>query len=217
VRAVTRAGTADYELIGVADDNPSTENLQRLSQGQIPYLGGVKKYFFDRASSSSVKFVLGIGSPEAKSRLAHILAELGYEAVSLIDPSSSLGSQVKIGAGCVIQSGARIGTDSRIGNHVYIGANATLGHDAQIGDYSSVFPQAAVAGDVVIEESVVVGSSSFVMQGIRIGAMSVIGASSCVTKSVAPAITMSGVPARQHGSTRLTWEYLNPVQWISKK
>lgn len=193
--ACSRAGEAPaWDLVGVVDDAPSEMNLTRLADRSIPYLGSVEELL--DGDLADVAFVVGIGSPVVRTRIAERCHGAGLAAATLVHPSVTIGARVLVGPGTVLCAGARITTNIQIGRHVHVNPNATIGHDTIIADYVSLNPQAAVSGDCVLGTGVLVGVAGVVLNGLRVGEDAVIGGAACVVRDVDPGSTVAGVPAR---------------------
>lgn len=182
-----------FELLGVLDDSPSVQNLERLAARSVKYLGGINDFL---ATKPNVGYVIGIGSPGTRRVLAKRFDEAGCEPVSLVHPSVTMGAQISIAPGCVVCAGVRLTTNISIGRHVHININATVGHDTVVGDFVSINPLASISGDCLLKDEVMVGVAGVVLQGLSIGEGSVVGGSACVVRDVPPGVVVKGVPAK---------------------
>lgn len=180
-------------ILGVVDDAPSEQNLDRLQAIEIEYLGTVENYL---TSASKNLFVLAIGNPAIRTDLANRFLSYGHLPLTIIHPSAYIGSNCEVGDGSVICGGVQISTNTTIGKFVHINPSVTIGHDVVISDYVSINPSATISGDVFISKSVLIGASATVLQQITIGEESTVGACACVTKSIPPRVTVIGVPAK---------------------
>lgn len=186
-------GDEDHDLIGVVDDSPSPENLRRLQALGVPYLGTIRD-FLD--SGDDAHFVIGVGSPEARQRIAAVMENAGATAATLIHPTARLGSVAVVGPGSVICSGAQVSTNVRIGAHVHLNPQATIGHDSVLDSFVSINPGAIISGDVHVHGTTLIGAGAVVLQGLVIGSGSTVGAAACVVRNVAAGATVKGVPAQ---------------------
>jgi sugar O-acyltransferase (sialic acid O-acetyltransferase NeuD family) len=187
------AGDPVWRLLGVIDDAPSPENLERLARRVIPYVGTT-----DDLLSSGIKprFLIGIGSPAVRRMLADRLEDAGLVAATVIHPAATMGSDVSVGAGTVICAGARVTTNISIGRHVHLNPNVTVGHDTTLGDFVSMNPASSVSGDCVVETGALIGVGAVVLNLLTVGEDATVGASACVARNVLPGSVVKGVPAR---------------------
>ena len=187
------AGVPVFEVLGVVDDAPSTENLLRLKSRQVEHLGGIDAWL---SGGSRANYILAVGDPTTRRGLVERFASHGLTSPTIVHPSTVLGSQVVLGAGTVVCAGVQISTNVEIGSHVHVNAHATIGHDTILADYVSINPAATVSGECTVANGVLVGAASVVLQGLHISAGSTVGAGACVVRDVEPGATVKGVPAR---------------------
>lgn len=188
-----RAAEAVFDVLGVLDANPSDANLERLAARGTPYLGTEADWL---RTGTVARFVVGIGSPTVRARVAASFADEGYEAATLVHPMASIGSSVVLGEGTIVCGGVQISTNVRLGAHVQVNPNATIGHDSTIADFVSINPGAIVSGDVTIGAASLIGAGATILQGLAVAENVVVGASACVVRNVAAGSTVKGVPAR---------------------
>jgi sugar O-acyltransferase (sialic acid O-acetyltransferase NeuD family) len=146
-------------------------------------------------------FVVGVGDPDLRRRLASMAVARGLEPVSVVHPSSVCDSdRVDVAAGAVLCAGTILTADIQIGSHAYLNIGASVSHDVTIGDFSVLSPRATVCGHVRIGHGVMVGAGATIINGtaarpLRIGDDAVIAAGACVTRDVEQGSMVAGVPA----------------------
>jgi sugar O-acyltransferase (sialic acid O-acetyltransferase NeuD family) len=182
-----------YLLRGVVDREPSQKNLQRLETRGAPYLGPDESLF---RSGLDAAYVIAIGDPILRARIALRYAEAGFHAATLIHPDARIGSMVTIGEGTVICGGVQVSTNVRIGDHVHLNPNSTIGHDTVLESFVSANPAAVVSGEVHVGEGALIGAGAVILQGLSVGAGATVGASACVVRNVPPKRIVKGVPAK---------------------
>ena len=182
-----------WQILGVVDDRPSDLNLERLYRRGIAYLGSSEEV---RRAHPEAWYVVGIGSPVVRRRIAADFDADGWHAARLVHPRAVIGSVGEIGGGSVICGGAQLSTNTRLGAHVHLNPGSIIGHDTVLEEFVSVNPGAVVSGEVVVRPGVLVGAGAVILQGLTVGEGATIGAAACVIHSVGAGQTMVGVPAR---------------------
>lgn len=178
---------------GVVDDAPSEANVERLAALGVAHLGGLADWL---AGAPDQAFVVGIGSPSVRRRIAQRLLTAGLSPFTAVHPSALVGRRTVVGAGAVICMGAIVSTNVRLGAQVHLNPGVIIGHDARLADFVSVNPGAVISGEVLIEQDVLVGASATILQNLTVGAGAVIGAGAVVTRDVPAGAVVKGVPGR---------------------
>jgi sugar O-acyltransferase (sialic acid O-acetyltransferase NeuD family) len=189
-----RAGEDRFEVVGFIDDNE--EQHSRLLN-EVPVMG--LKEAAMRFPDAQI--VAAVGSPSARETAMTKAEAHGLRAVTLVHERVEKSRWIEIGIGTVICAGNVLTTNIRLGRHVQINLDCTIGHDAILDDYATLAPGVHISGWVHLGKRAYVGTGAVIINGtekapIVIGDDAVIGAGACVTKSVEPGVTVTGVPAR---------------------
>jgi acetyltransferase-like isoleucine patch superfamily enzyme len=135
-----------------------------------------------------------------------------YDFVNLY--GCRIGDETRIGTFVEIQKNATVGARCKISSHTFICEGVTIEDDCFIGHHvcfiNDRYPKAAANGRPQSEEDwqvvptlvargASIGSGAVILCGVTIGERAIIGAGAVVTRNVAPAATVAGVPARLLG------------------
>jgi len=182
---------APYRLLGFLDDDP---RLAGASVRDRPILGGLA-WLLARARGD-VSYVLGIGAPAAKARIAGQCHRARRRAATLVHPRALVTARVALGEGAVLAAHALVTSDVRLGDHVHLNVHASVSHDCDVGAYTHLAPGARLAGGVRIGQGCDVGIGAVVIPSVTIGSWSVVGAGAAVVDALPDDCTAVGVPAR---------------------
>lgn len=182
-----------FNLLGVmADEAPNSVLLEKLG---VDYLGAIPT-----SGSFGAAFVVGIGAPEVRERVAQQITHLGGTAVALVHPSASIGDNVAIAPGAVVFAGVVVTTNVRIGSHCHLNVNSSVSHDCFLHEFTTISPGAVVCGSVTIGRRAFIGANACILQGLDVGDDSIVGAGALVTKNVERSATVIGVPAQKRNT-----------------
>ena len=142
------------------------------------------------------RFLLAIGIPETRRRVAEALEKRGAEFLSLIHPTAIVAATASIGAGSILCPYAIVSDSAGVGRHVLLNYHSSLGHDASAGDFAVLSPYAALGGNAHVEEDVFLGMHASVGPGKRVGARSKVSANSCALSNAPADSIVFGVPGK---------------------
>lgn len=145
------------------------------------------------------RFVLGVGTPSLREKLADRFTALGGSLEQIISPAAHVSkSSVHIGRGTCILTGAIIEPGVHIGDGCLVNLKASLAHDTQVGDFTEIAPGVSINGNCRIGHHCQIGAHACILPGITIGNHTVIGAGAVVTCDLPEKVVAIGVPARIH-------------------
>jgi sugar O-acyltransferase (sialic acid O-acetyltransferase NeuD family) len=182
------------ETVAFIDDDP---DKQGTIINAIPVLS--LEDVADRYPGALV--VVGVGSPSLRRKLVEKTISAGLAFDTLIHRYKARSRWLVIDVVTVICAGNILTTNIEIGKHVQLNLDCTIGHDVIMAEFTTLAPGVHVSGWVHFEKETYCGTGATIINGTKespliIGERAVVGAGACVTKSVAPDITVVGVPAR---------------------
>lgn len=141
-------------------------------------------------------FVIAIGDPRVRKKIAEAYEAAGFVAATLIHPSVKLSSSVTIGVGAIICANAILTVDIEIGRYALINLASTVGHNCQIGDFCTLSPGCHLSGGVKLGAGTELGTGAIVLPEVQIGRDCTIGAGAVVTRNLEAGLSAKGIPAR---------------------
>ena len=166
------------KVIGFLDDDTSKEVLGQVAD-------------YDKFDA---EFVIAIGNPEIRERIANSLKCKWYTAVH---PAAVVSPSAVIGEGTVVMPNAVINADAVVGNHCIVNTGAVVEHDNKLGDYVHISVGAKLGGTVSVGDRTWIGIGACVSNNTNICSDSMIGAGAAVVKDITEAGTYVGVPAKK--------------------
>lgn len=143
------------------------------------------------------EYIIAIGDNYKRRELQTNLVEIGCKFATIIHPFSSIGENVKIGAGTVILAGVVVNSSTVIGEGCILNTSVSLDHDSNLKDYVHLSPGVRLAGNVTIGKNTWLGINSTVINNVRINKNCVIGASSLIREEILEEGTYVGNPIRR--------------------
>ncbi|GGC83765.1 acetyltransferase [Undibacterium terreum] len=141
-------------------------------------------------------FIVAIGDPKEKLRIAHELELRGAEFFSFIHPTAVIARTAKLGRGIILCPFSMASADSSISDFVTINFCSSIGHDVFVGEGSTISSHVDITGYVKIGAGVFIGSNASVLPKVEVGAFSKIGAGAIVVRRVKEGATVYSSPAK---------------------
>jgi acetyltransferase EpsM len=172
----------DFDLMGFIDDGRS-EGEEVLG---LPVLGGREK-LAELAKSGirlAVNGVGGIGDLKTRLNVYDLLAQSGFHCPTVPHPTAFIEDSAALGEGCQVMPLAYIGTEVKAGFGCIINTGVIVSHDCQLADFVNLSPGATLAGGVIVGEGSLVGMRATVNLNVRIGQRALIGNGATVKADV---------------------------------
>jgi sugar O-acyltransferase (sialic acid O-acetyltransferase NeuD family) len=150
----------------------------------------------DFAPSTGDAFLLAIGIPHVRRRVAEILESRGARFLSLVHPTAIVAPTASVGSGSIVCPFAIVSDASRIGPFALLNYGSSVGHDAVVGTFGVLSPYAAIAGNAELGLDGFMGLHASLGPGCRVGASSKISANSCALSDAPAQSLIFGVPGR---------------------
>lgn len=181
--------SGEFEILGHLDDNTTSGQDFPLL---FPYLGLIEAW----EMGPTDHFLLAIGDPRAREKVAGRLRSRGGEFVTLVHPLAYVASSARVGYGSVVAPYATIGAGAQVGEFTNIHFYASAAHDTRIGSYVSLSPYAVANGQVVLGDSVFLGTRVTVNPTVKVGSGARVTSGSVVYRDVPENALASGNPAK---------------------
>jgi sugar O-acyltransferase (sialic acid O-acetyltransferase NeuD family) len=179
---------------------PLEPSADRSARTRIPSVGDTGLLILadpaDYAPQSGDAFLLAIGIPDVRRRVAKALASRGAEFLTLVHPTAVVAPTATLGAGSIVCPHAVVSDAAVTGRCVLVNYHASLAHDAAAGDYVVLSPYATLAGEARVGADAFLGLHASVGPGVVVGERSKVAANSCTLNDVPPDSLVYGVPGR---------------------
>ena len=185
-------GDPPWELLGYVDDNEEKKGTHIFGYEVLGRPEDAARRFSDR----EICYHSALGDNLVRRKMAERLDRLGWRAATLIHPSVIRARGVPVGEGSYIGALSILTPQSRIGRHVLINQRVAIGHESIVEDFAQVCSGAQINGGCQIGQGALIGSNASIYQGTAVGENASVGSNSLLVKTVAPGVSVMGVPAR---------------------
>ncbi len=180
---------AGIAVRGFLDDRPDALSGTGVT---APIVGPIAGH----APVADITYVVALGDPAARRRLAASLAAGGARFASVVHPRAWVAPTAVVGGGAVVAPGAVVGPHAALGPHVAINVLASVGHDATVGEGSVFSPYATCNGAARIGAGVLLGTRATVLPGVFVGEGARISAGAVCYREVPAWALAQGDPAK---------------------
>ena len=149
----------------------------------------------NQSPTCSNDVVVAIGNNEIRQQKIKLLQQNNFNLITLIHPTAVISKYAAIAQGTVVFAGVVINAFAKVGAGCIINTGAVVEHDCIIDDFAHICPNVALAGGVIVGSKSWVGIGSQVKQLVSIGNNCLIGAGSTVIKNIPDNVTAFGSPA----------------------
>jgi sugar O-acyltransferase (sialic acid O-acetyltransferase NeuD family) len=180
VALIQKLGT--YEIAGFLDDG---YELGEEVYG-LKILGGADQ-LHDLAGVGirmAVNGVGGIGDLQIRLSVFDKLSKAGFFCPRVIHPTAFIEESTALSDGVQVFPFAYVGTEVDVGFGTIINTGAIISHNCQLGQYVNLSPGATLAGGVIVDEGALVGMRATVNLYVHIGRRARIGNGATVKADV---------------------------------
>lgn len=179
----------DSKIAGFLSSNP---NSLKGYGAELPIFGDPEAFRPEAGDA----FLLAIGIPKVRRRIAESLTTRGAKFICLIHPTAIVATTASIGGGAIVCPYAIVSDRASVGRFTLLNYFSSLGHDASTGDFCVLSPYAALGGGAIIGNDVFLGMHASVGPSAMIGDRSKISANCAALKKVGEDALVFGSPAR---------------------
>lgn len=186
IEAVNEEKT-QWRFLGFVDDGEVRADRLRRREAEV-----VDEADLD---PEKVRYVIGIGDPAARERVADRMTRSGFAPATLVHPTATVGGDSRLADGVVLAAGARVTTNVSLGRHTQLNVGACVSHDSEVGEFVTFSPGVFVNGECTIGNRAFFGTGAIVIPRCSIGEDAKVGAGAVVLSDVSAETTVVGVPA----------------------
>ena len=183
------ADGAAFEIAGFLDDR--RDALQGFDVGTA-VVGSTS----DVRIEPHHRYVIAVGDPAVRWRLAGALARRGARFASIVHPSAYVARGARIGSGCILAPFSFVGPSAHLHSHVVLNTYASIGHDGVVEPCAVLSPYAVANGGTVIGAGAFFGTHATLIVGKKVGAWAKLGAGATAYADIEPGALALGTPAR---------------------
>lgn len=136
------------------------------------------------------------GNGLVRQKQSELIEQQGWQLVSLIAPSATLGVACSLGDGVFVGQHGHIGPMAKVGRGSIINSGAVVEHECSVGEWAHVSVNATMAGRSCLGDFSMLGAGATVIDGLSVVGHVTVGAGAVVHKPIDVAGVYVGVPSR---------------------
>lgn len=137
-----------------------------------------------------------VGDTKNREILFKQLKDIGFNLPNIIDKTSIVSKNSKLGKGNFIGKDSVINAGVTVEDCCIINTGSVVEHECNICSFSHISSNSTLCGNVTIKKGVHIGAGSVIKQGIVIGDNTLIGIGSIVTKDIENDVVAFGNPCK---------------------
>ena len=181
-----------FDIKGYIDDLYDTK-LEKYKNLQVPWLGKIDDY---NPCEDDV-FICSISDGKTRSKIMEMVKHRGGEFTNLINKTSMVYGNAKLGIGVFVGPYCDISDNVTIGDNVSINSHSSVGHDSVINNDTCIMSYVNITGNCVIGERVFIGSGCKMVPNTKIGDDAYVGIGSVLIRNVKTGTRVFGNPAKK--------------------
>jgi sugar O-acyltransferase (sialic acid O-acetyltransferase NeuD family) len=190
IAAINRAEPT-WDFLGFIDDTPEK---QGTTFAGAPILGPYEHLAtLDRATVAVFNNVAS--STRTRRTVTARIQPLGFRFATIVHPTVDVAT-CAIGAGSCFGPFVALGSEVRIGAHCIVRQHAAIAHECRIGEHVHVGPGVVICGRATVGTGSYLGAGCIIRDGVTVGAECVVGAGAVVVEDVPDGSRIGGIPAR---------------------
>ena len=147
---------------------------------------------------ATTSLALGVGTNFARATI-HAVVTSGFPEVRfplIIHQTAWLSPSAEIADAVTLLAHSSVGSNVSLGKGSLVNTGASLDHDGELGNFASLGPGARTGGNVKIGSRTMIGLQAGILQGRTVGEDSVVGAQSLVLEDIPSLSVAVGSPSR---------------------
>lgn len=193
---VLRECMPEHDLVALFDENPALVSPFT----DVPLVGGQDAFndWLTTRAAPAPGFLVAIGGHHGHVRMEiqERLETAGLRALVAQHRTAFVAQNATIGAGSQVLAQAALCVDVRMGRGCIVNTGATIDHECVLGDGVHVAPGAHIAGCVQLDDFVTVYTGASISPRVHVGEGAIIGTGAVVLEDVPARTLYAGNPGR---------------------